>query len=67
MTLSLIPTFQPVDSFVAFTTRTPVDEDLTGMGVRIHGLHLHVAIIASMSELANPLAEFDLYVPEPQS
>ncbi len=65
--LASIPTIQPIGSFQALTTRTIVDEDLTGMGVRIHGSQMHVAIAASMSELASPLAEFDFYIPEPQS
>ena len=64
--LNSIPTFQSVGSFVAYTTLTIVDENLTCMGVLIKGTQVHVAIIVSMSQLASPLAEFDIYIPEPQ-
>ena len=61
------PTLKTVSPFLAITTKTVVDEDLPGMGVRVHGTHVNVKVVPSITETGVILAEADLYIPEPQS
>ena len=61
-----IAPMQPAGSFLALTNSNVVNEDPPGLGIRVHGTHVHVEIVPSMAELGVILAEADLFIPDPQ-
>ncbi len=57
---------QPAGSFLAIISSNTLDEDLPGLGIRVHGTHVHVEIVPSIAQLGVVLAQADLFIPDPQ-
>ena len=60
------PGTTPAGPFLARTITSVVNEDLPGVGVRVRGVHVHIDIVPSLTELSNVLAQADLFIPDPQ-
>jgi hypothetical protein len=64
--LDSLPSPQPAGDMFAFINVIPFDEELPGLGVRLHGRTVRVRVMETAGD-ARPLAEVSHFVPEPPS